>query len=150
MSDRDVWAYGTALRALSADHGFGRHIGFARLRDLVPLAGGGLPDGEPDEIVYVCHASGFRHALLAQFGDEQLDVSRRIQEDDDTCKTYRGYIRFLATDLLGVYPTGPRRSKSQYKKGVEYIAKKMLHRGDVCLPLPHALPFRLLACPCQN
>ncbi|KAK7931137.1 hypothetical protein PG985_001849 [Apiospora marii] len=129
VSDRVVWAYGTALRELSVEKGFSRHIGFARLKDMVQ-AKSDLPDGEPDEIVYVCNASSFRHALLAQFGDEGLDVSCRIKEDDDTCMTYRGYIRFLSTDLLNVCPTGPRRSKSQYKKGIEYIAKKMLYRGD--------------------
>ncbi|KAK7943568.1 uncharacterized protein PG986_012681 [Apiospora aurea] len=128
VSDRDVWAYGTALRQMSAEKGFSRHIGFARLKDVVQIQAD-LPD-ELDEIVYVCNASNFRHAFLAAFGDERLDVSCRIKEDDDTCMTYRGYIRFLSTDLQNVYPTGPGRSKSQYKKGVQYIAKMMLKRGD--------------------
>ncbi|KAK8044137.1 hypothetical protein PG993_004161 [Apiospora rasikravindrae] len=128
VSDRDVWAYGTALRSLCIEKGFSRHIDFARLKDLVQIRED-LPD-ELDEIVYVCNASNFRHAFLTKFGDEKLDVSCRIEEDDDTCMTYRGYIRFLSTDLLNVYPTGPGRSKSQYKKGIECIAKYMLYRGD--------------------
>ncbi|KAK6848812.1 pyoverdine/dityrosine biosynthesis protein [Apiospora arundinis] len=138
VSDRDVWAYGTALRSMSAEKGFSRHISFARLKDLVePSKGNDDTQGSPGmeregmgEIVYVCNATRLRHLFLFRFGDENLDVSGRIKEDDDTCMTYRGYIRFLATDLLNVYPTGPRRSKSQYKKGVEYIAKQMLSRGD--------------------
>lgn len=129
---------------MSAEKGFSRHISFARLKDLVePSKGNDDTQGSPGmeregmgEIVYVCNATRLRHLFLFRFGDENLDVSGRIKEDDDTCMTYRGYIRFLATDLLNVYPTGPRRSKSQYKKGVEYIAKQMLSRGDVsCIPL---------------
>ncbi|KAK8112313.1 uncharacterized protein PG998_008770 [Apiospora kogelbergensis] len=142
VSDRDVWAYGTALRALSAEKGFSKHIGFSRLKDLVASSADGdktgqgyhhlgkFADVEDDEIVYVCNATRLRHCFLAQFGDEQLDVAGRIKEDGDTCMTYRGYIRFLATDLLNVYPTGPGRSKGQFKRGIEYIAKQMLYRGD--------------------
>lgn len=146
MSDRDVWAYGTALRALSAEKGFSKHIGFSRLKDLVASSADGdktgqgyhhlgkFADVEDDEIVYVCNATRLRHCFLARFGDEQLDVAGRIKEDGDTCMTYRGYIRFLATDLLNVYPTGPGRSKGQFKRGIEYIAKQMLYRGDVSSP----------------
>lgn len=60
-------------------------------------------------------------------------MSLRISEDEDTCSTYRGYIKFLETDLQNVYPVGEGRSKSKYKRGIEYIAKQMLMRGDVSL-----------------
>lgn len=51
--------------------------------------------------------------------------------DEDTCLTYRGYIKFLETDLQTVYPIGEGRSKNKYKKGMADIAKQMLYRGDV-------------------
>ncbi|KAI1137542.1 Pyoverdine/dityrosine biosynthesis protein-domain-containing protein [Hypoxylon sp. FL0543] len=125
VPDKDVWAYGEALRALRARKGF-QHIEFCRLKDIVHID---VPD-ELDEIRYVANATNFRHALLKQFSRPDYNVSLRISEDEDTCLTYRGYIKFLETDLQNVYPIGEGRSKSKYKRGVEYIAKQMLMRGD--------------------
>ncbi|OTA98115.1 hypothetical protein M426DRAFT_17741 [Hypoxylon sp. CI-4A] len=125
VPDKDVWAYGEALRALKERKGF-RNIEFCRLKDIVNID---VPN-ELDEIRYVANATNFRHALLKQFSRPGYDVSLRISEDEDTCLTYRGYIKFLETDLQNVYPIGEGRSKSKYKRGVEYIAKQMLMRGD--------------------
>ncbi|KAI0839473.1 Pyoverdine/dityrosine biosynthesis protein-domain-containing protein [Hypoxylon sp. FL0890] len=125
VADRDVWAYGEALRALRATKDF-QHIEFCRLRDIVQVD---VPN-ELDEIRYVANATNFRHALLKQFSRPDYDVSLRISEDEDTCLTYRGYIKFLENDLQNVYPIGEGRSKSKYKRGVEYIARQMLIRGD--------------------
>ncbi|OTA58838.1 putative pyoverdine/dityrosine biosynthesis protein [Hypoxylon sp. EC38] len=125
VPDKDVWAYGEALRALRARKDF-KHIEFCRLKDIVHVD---VPN-ELDEIRYVANATNFRHALLQEFSRPGYDVSLRISEDEDTCLTYRGYIKFLETDLQNVYPIGDGRSKSKYKRGIEYIAKQMLMRGD--------------------
>lgn len=126
VPDSSVWAYGETLRAMANDKGF-KHIQFSRLKDLAKI---NIPD-ELDQIKYISNATNFRHALLSQFGNPNYDVSTKIHEDEDTCLTYRGYIKFLMTDLQDVYPVGTKMSKSQYKKGVEYVAKQMLFRGDV-------------------
>lgn len=126
VPDSSVWAYGEALRSMAAEKGF-KHIQFSRLKDLAKI---NVPN-ELDQIKYISNATNFRHALLSQFGSPKYDVSSKIHEDEDTCLTYRGYIKFLTLDLQDVYPVGSKMSKSQYKKGVEYVAKQMLFRGDV-------------------
>lgn len=68
---------------------------------------------------------------MNQFGSQDYSVSLKIAEDEDTRLTYRGYLKFLQTDLANVYPVGPSYSKSQFKKGIEVIAKQMLIRGQV-------------------
>ncbi|KAH9905169.1 putative pyoverdine/dityrosine biosynthesis protein [Xylariomycetidae sp. FL2044] len=125
VPDKEVWAYGETLRRISVEKEF-HHIEFCRLSDLVHI---NVPD-ELDEITYVSNATNFRHTLLKQFSKPGFDASARISQDEDTCLTYRGYIKFLETDLRDVYPIGVTRSKSKYKKGIEYIAKQMLARGD--------------------
>ncbi|KAI1486752.1 putative pyoverdine/dityrosine biosynthesis protein [Biscogniauxia mediterranea] len=125
VPDRDVWAYGEALRALRARQNYS-HIDFCRLKDLVCID---VPN-ELDEMTYVANATNFRHGLLAQFSKPGFDASLRISEDEDTCLTYKGYIRFLGTDLRYVYPVGPGQSKRKFQKGIKYIAKQMLNRGD--------------------
>jgi alpha-ketoglutarate-dependent taurine dioxygenase len=85
---------------------------------------------ELDEITYIASATEFRRALLNLFGRPDYDPSAQIAANEDTCLTYRGYIKFLDTDLQTVYPVGPERSRSRYKKAVEFIAKRMLSRGD--------------------
>lgn len=127
MPDRNVWAYGEALRTMSAELNL-KHIEFSRLKDLAKMKNS---DHELDQIRYVSNATNFRLSLLNQYGDPTFDASAKVNDDEDTCLTYRGYIKFLSTDLMDVYPVGPDRTKSQFKKGIEYIAKQMLYRGDV-------------------
>ncbi|KAJ4328974.1 hypothetical protein N0V84_000545 [Fusarium piperis] len=124
VPDKDVWAYGETLRALAASKGFA-HISFARLRDLVDID---LPK-ELDEMTYVANASNFRRALLNTFSKPGWSWDE-VRQAEDACMTYRGYIKFLQTDLETVYPIGEDRTKSRYKRGTEYIAKQMMARGD--------------------
>lgn len=125
MPDKDVWAYGETLRELAIDKGF-KNISFSRLRDLVNIE---LPN-EFNEMTYVANASNFRRALLNSFSrpDWSWEDAR---QSEDVCMTYRGYIKFLQLDLENVYPLKEDRTKSKYKKGIEYIARQMMARGDV-------------------
>ncbi|KAK4678468.1 hypothetical protein QC764_307890 [Podospora pseudoanserina] len=126
VPDRHVWAYGQALRDLAVEKGFGNNIKFSRLQDLLHV----FPGNDLDEITYVANATEFRRALLNTFGRPDFDASVEICCNEDTCMTYRGYIKFLETDLRHVYPLGSDRSKSKFKRGTEHIAKNMLMRGD--------------------
>ncbi|KIE03895.1 Pyoverdine biosynthesis, partial [Metarhizium majus ARSEF 297] len=124
VPDKDVWSYGENLRLLAKAKGF-TQIDFCRLRDLVPIS---LPD-ELDEMTYVANASNFRRSLLNTFGNPNWEW-KEVCQIEDVCLTYRGYIKFLETDLAEVYPLQEDRSKSRYKRGIEYIAKQMMYRGD--------------------
>ncbi|KAK4194653.1 Pyoverdine/dityrosine biosynthesis protein-domain-containing protein [Triangularia verruculosa] len=126
VPDKHVWAYGQALRELAVEKGFSNNIKFSRLQDLLHI----FPGNDLDEITYVSNATEFRRALLNTFGRPDFDASVEICCNEDTCMTYRGYIKFLETDLKHVYPLSSDRSKSKFKKGTEYIAKNMLMRGD--------------------
>ncbi|KOS22160.1 Spore wall maturation protein DIT1 [Escovopsis weberi] len=124
VPDKDVWSYGETLRSLSMSRGFDG-IAFSRLRDLVSLP---LPD-QLDEMTYVANASNFRRALLNAFSRPDW-AWKEVRESEDACLTYRGYLKFLQTDLETVYPIGEERSKTKYKRGIEYIAREMMARGD--------------------
>lgn len=88
-----------------------------------------LPE-QLDEMTYVANASNFRRALLNTFGNPNWEW-KEVSQSEDVCLTYRGYIKFLETDLADVYPLEDGRTKSKYKRGIEYIAKQMMCRGDV-------------------
>lgn len=135
VPDKDVWAYGESLRRLAERKGYDR-LAFSRLRDLVCLD---LPE-KLDEMTYVANASNFRRALLNTFMTPNWEW-KEVKQSEDVCQTYRGYIKFLETDLEYVYPQGETRTKSQYKRGIEYIAKQMLARGDVRLLSQQHLQF---------
>ncbi|KAF5639250.1 taurine catabolism dioxygenase [Fusarium sp. NRRL 52700] len=124
VPDRDVWAYGETLRSMAAEKEF-HNISFARLRDLVEID---LPK-DLEEMTYVANASNFRRALLNTFSKPGWSWDE-VRQSEDQCMTYRGYIKFLQTDLQTVYPVDENRSKSRYKRGIEYIAKQMMARGD--------------------
>ncbi|KAK7931099.1 hypothetical protein PG985_001811 [Apiospora marii] len=124
--DREVWAYGEALRALARAQGFGR-LRFSRLRDLVAVPH--LPE-RLDEVTYVANAFNFRRALMNRYADPAFDADRAVEEDGDVLLTYLGYTRFLKNDLRHIFPSGPGGSVRQYKRHVKYIAKQMIIRGN--------------------
>lgn len=101
-------------------------LDFARLNQLIHVE----PDVKLSEITYVANATKFRSTLINTYGRDDYDPSKEISASEDTCLTYRGYIRFLQTDLQQVYPVGETRSNKTFKSGIEYIAKQMLKRGQ--------------------
>ena len=125
VADKDVWSYGESLRKLAVDQEY-TNIAFSRLRDLVSID---VPD-ELDEITYVSNATNFRRALLNTFSRPDWNW-KEVSQSEDVCLTYRGYIKFLETDLEHVYPIGENRSKTKFKRGIEAIAREMMARGDV-------------------
>lgn len=124
--DRDTWAYGEALRAMAVEKKF-THIDFSRLKDLIQIS---LPD-KMTQIIYAANATNFRRLLLNRYGKDDIDIDHAIATDPDTLMTYRGYCRFLESDLQYIYPTGKTRSKNAYKREVKFLAKEMLIRGYV-------------------
>jgi pyoverdine/dityrosine biosynthesis protein Dit1 len=126
IPDRDVWAYGTGLRAMAGEKGF-KHIDFSRLKDIVDF---NVPT-DLSEIVYVANATNFRRYLLNKFGRDDFDPDHEIATKPDTNMTYRGYCRFLGNDLQHIYPVGNGRSGHAYRRDVKFLAKEMLRRGDV-------------------
>lgn len=127
VSDKDVWAYGEALRVLAVERGF-TNIAFSRLQDLVSIS---LPN-TLDEMTFVANATNFRLSLLNTFSRPDWDWED-VSQGTDAHLTYRGYIKFLETDLQAVYPVNDTRSKSKLKRGLKYIAREMMARGDVSL-----------------
>ncbi|KAH7129550.1 Pyoverdine/dityrosine biosynthesis protein-domain-containing protein [Dactylonectria estremocensis] len=131
IPDRHTWAYGEALRAMAKDKGC-THIGFSRLKDLINFP---LPE-QLGEITYVANATNFRRYLMNKYGKEDIDINHEIATSPDTLMTYRGYRRFLESDLQYIFPTGKGtansgqvRTSNGYKRDVKYLAKEMLIRG---------------------
>ncbi|THV48776.1 hypothetical protein BGAL_0228g00100 [Botrytis galanthina] len=124
ISDRDTWAYGEALRAISINKGFD-HIGFSRIQDFVNFP---LPE-KLDEITYVANATNFRLSMINRWGKDNINIDDEIANNPDTKMTYLGYRRFLESDLRYIFPLGNGRSNTNYKKNVRYLAKQMLIRG---------------------
>jgi len=133
IPDRDVWAYGQTLRSLAKKKGFDKHIKFARLNDLLHphLV---FDDSDIGEMAYVANATQFRRLLLNNFSRPDWDADKEISGNPDTHMTYKGYLRFLETDLEHVYPLGEDRSHKAYRRGVRSLARQMLWRGDVSYP----------------
>ncbi|EER37615.1 pyoverdine/dityrosine biosynthesis protein [Histoplasma capsulatum var. duboisii H88] len=126
ISDKEVWAYGQAVRKLAVDTGCS-NINFVRLVHLL----GEVQMGEPlSEKQYLKDASWFRTQLYERNIPDNFDVSKLISNDPDTTLTYRGYIKFLEKDLDNDASSGDSSvSKRQIKKGHEATARNMIARG---------------------
>ncbi|QPC69436.1 hypothetical protein HYE68_000188 [Fusarium pseudograminearum] len=124
ISDLETWRYGSALRAMAERKAF-TNLSFSRLQDLVAVKG--LPN-DLNELTYVANATNFRRTLFNKYGrDGDLDIDHEIATNADTLGTYKGYCRFLKSDLQHIY--GPAKSSAKYRKDVKYLAKQLLIRG---------------------
>ena len=72
--------------------------------------------------------------MTERYLPENFDPVKHVAKDADTTHTYRGYIKFLETDLATrVDESGPQ-TKAQIKKHNEGVAYKMIARGKVSDP----------------
>lgn len=105
------------------------NLAFSRLQDLVTVKN--LPD-DLVELSYVANATNFRRHLLNVHGrDGDIDIDHEIATNPDTLMTYKGYCRFLESDLQYIFGCAPKGRKRAYKRDVKYLVKQMLIRGYV-------------------
>ncbi|KAL8715430.1 MAG: hypothetical protein Q9220_000764 [cf. Caloplaca sp. 1 TL-2023] len=122
VSDAEVWRYGQALRNMAKDNGCDR-VNFLRLRNLLGEANDSEPQTEEE---YLTDAPHFRSSIIERYLPQSYDPEVHIAKDPDATLTYRGYIKFLETDLASRPVEGEPKSKAQLKKIYEEIAKKMM------------------------
>ncbi|KAL9030662.1 MAG: hypothetical protein Q9196_001249 [Gyalolechia fulgens] len=124
ISDAETWRYGEALAKMAIDCGC-ENIKFLRL----PMLLGEDADGPRTEEEYLREVAHFRDGIIDRYLPSGFDVEAHIKKDTDSTLTYRGYIKFLETDLAERPADAEPKSKSQLKKIHEEIAKKMIVRG---------------------
>jgi len=71
------------------------NIKLLRVMDLLGLTAGETMTKD----MYLSMTAESRKALLEQYGRSETEVREMIQTDEDTLLTYRGFTRFLETDL---------------------------------------------------
>ncbi|KAH8657482.1 Pyoverdine/dityrosine biosynthesis protein-domain-containing protein [Tricladium varicosporioides] len=122
VSEETVWRYGSALRQLATDRF--PHISFVRLNQIVAFG-----SSEPSTVEeYVQSAGSIRNKLVDDHIPVGFDVRAHLQKDISALMTYRGYLKFLKTDLK--YAEGREgASKNNVKRMNSDVAKKMIVRG---------------------
>ncbi|KAJ5548943.1 hypothetical protein N7513_006177 [Penicillium frequentans] len=127
VSDEAVWNYGEALRRMAIDKEF-HHIRFIRLIDLldhpIPLSS----NDDAARAYYLAHASCLRRELEFRFGNPGFDVHQSIKNDEDVCRTYRGYLKFLTKDMA---PQLSSKSKREKTASISHVARSMIVRGQM-------------------
>lgn len=106
------------------------YVKFIRLYEL--LGHPWFPSSSPEaaKAFYLAHASCLRRELMFAFGDPTFNAEEAIKTDNDTCLTYRGYIKFLTKDLAHQEET-ETLSKRARQTQISQIARKMIIRGKM-------------------
>lgn len=127
ISDEDTWAYGQGLVDMARAHGF-ENIQLLRPMDIL----GYTKDKTLDQELYLSLAEKCRRDILASHGRTEEEVRKMMEDDPDTLATYRGFIRFLETDLKFSPITATTRaiSGNQYRKTVKRVACQMMIRAE--------------------
>jgi hypothetical protein len=101
-------------------------IKLIRVMDLL-----GYTDGSPlTKEQYMSLVDKSRADLESQFGNPDQSIRQMIKEDNDTLMTYRGFIRFLETDLRYSPIAAHTKSGSHYRRVVKEVAMKMMVRAE--------------------
>ncbi|KAL9613879.1 MAG: hypothetical protein Q9167_001616 [Letrouitia subvulpina] len=125
ISDDDTWNYSAELMDMAKQKGF-YNIKLLRVMDLL-----GYTQGEElTKERYLETVDDCRKELAAQFGNADEAVAQMIKDDPDTLLTYRGFIRFLETDLRYSPIIKKGISGNQYRKAVKEVAKGMMNRAE--------------------
>jgi alpha-ketoglutarate-dependent taurine dioxygenase len=106
------------------------HVKFIRLFELLEHPWFKTDSPEDAKPFYLAHASCLRRELIYTHGDPTFDADEAIKTDNDTCLTYRGYIKFLSKDLAHQYETQPL-SKRARQNQIAQIARQMIVRGKM-------------------
>ncbi|EFQ36191.1 pyoverdine/dityrosine biosynthesis protein [Colletotrichum graminicola M1.001] len=126
ISDDETWEYGATLMDMAAQKGY-TGIKLLRVMDFLGLT----KEDEPlTKETYMELVAESRATLEAQFGDPDKDVRAMIDTDNDTLMTYRGFIRFLETDLRNSPVAAHAKSGHKYRKVVKEVAMKMMMRAE--------------------
>ncbi|CAG8107369.1 unnamed protein product [Penicillium olsonii] len=129
VSDETVWNYGEALRNMAVEKEL-HHVKFIRLFEL--LEHPWFPTSTPQAAknAYLAHAGCLRRELMYTYGDPSFDAAKAIKTDNDTCLTYRGYIKFLTKDLA--HQKRPQdMSKRGWQAKIAETARQMIIRGKM-------------------
>ncbi|KAK1993655.1 pyoverdine/dityrosine biosynthesis protein [Colletotrichum falcatum] len=126
ISDDETWEYGATLMDMAAQKGYAG-IKLLRVMDFLGLT---KQDEPLTKERYMELVDESRATLEAQFGDPDKDVRAMIDTDNDTLMTYRGFIRFLETDLRNSPVAAHAKSGHKYRKVVKEIAMKMMMRAE--------------------
>ena len=129
VPDETVWDYGERLREMAVEKGL-HHIKFIRLFELLEHPWFQTTSHEAAKAFYLAHASCLRRELMYVFGDPTFDADEAIKTDNDTCLTYRGYIKFLTKDLAHQEDT-KSLSKRARQTQIAQTARQMIVRGKM-------------------
>ncbi|PNP78552.1 hypothetical protein FNYG_08100 [Fusarium nygamai] len=126
ISDDDTWEYSVALMDMAAKKGF-TGIKLLRVMDILGYTDGKSPLTKDQ---YLSLVNKSRAELESQFGNPDKDIRHMIETDKDTLMTYRGFIRFLETDLRHSPVAAHARSGHHYRRIVKEVAMKMMMRAE--------------------
>lgn len=126
ISDQDTWEYSEELLKMAANHGY-KGIKLLRAMDIL-----GLTAGKPmTRELYMELAPVTRKAILEQYGRTEEEIRKLIIDDFDSNMTYRGFIRFLESDLRYSPVAKDAKSGHKYRKIAKAVAGRMMIRAEV-------------------
>jgi len=122
VSDEEVYRYAEGLHRITKKLGL-RHIKFSDLFDL--MGSGSSPASEEE---YTRRIGDLKNQLFTSYLPPNYDFDDDIKKDHNALLTYRGYIKFLSSDLETLFKE-KKMSKSAARKHSSKVARGMIERG---------------------
>lgn len=125
VSDEEVFRYAEGLHRIVDRLGL-KHIRFSDPFDLIE----GRQNAPITEEEYASRIGELKDRLFTLYMPTGYDFDEELKNDPNATLTYRGYIRFLTSDLA-MYFKEQKMSKNAIKKHCSNVARRMIERGKV-------------------
>ena len=122
VSDKEVFNYTKGLHRIAESRGL-EHLRFTDIFELI----GNEPSPTTAEEYSYCIGQ-LKERLFASFRPSGYNFDENIKQDKNALSTYRGYIKFLESDLATFFSESGM-SKSAIKKYSSKVARGMIERG---------------------
>lgn len=121
VSDEEVFDYAEGLHRITGGLGL-KHLKFT---DLFELLGDKSPATAEE---YASRVGKLKERVFTEFLPPGFDFDVDIKKDNNALSTYRGYIKFLDSDLSTLFRE-QKMSKNAAKKHSSKVARGMIERG---------------------
>ncbi|PYH43121.1 isocyanide synthase family protein [Aspergillus saccharolyticus JOP 1030-1] len=125
VSDEEVFRYAEGLHRIVDRLGL-KHLRFSDPFDLIE----GKHNVPVTEEEYASRIGELKDRLFTTYMPAGYDFDESLKHDPNATLTYRGYIRFLMSDLAMFFKE-KQMSKSAIKKHCASVARRMIERGKV-------------------
>lgn len=126
ISDKDVWNYGEAVKAMAKSNGFSDNIEVWHAAEILGM----VKEGELTEEEFYRTMEEAREAIKNEFCASEAQIRHLVDTDPDSRLTFAGFKAFCKVDMENTDMKKRATSQKAYMKEISALCIKMMGRSE--------------------